>query len=80
MTPIPYVAPWYTTDLTLGLVHKLTSKEDGSVRYVVLFPKTWEPVGPKQVQPKLYSNETVMIQTYRVLTWEERDLVLAAIT
>lgn len=78
MRPVPYIFPWFTTDLTLGQVHRITNNETGGIRYAVLFPKLWEKSGKPQTMHVTVDgrNEPVQIQHYRVLEWEERELLL----
>lgn len=72
MKPVPYHVPWITNDLTQGFFHRITDGE--SVRYVVIFPKTWEEHGPRQDMPLAQdSTQTMSIQHYKVLTWEEQE-------
>lgn len=75
MKPVSYHFPWFTTDLTLGMVHRIT-EDDGTVRHVMMFPKTWEKHGEPNKMTVNHGGriEEVMIQTYHVIWWEVFDL------
>lgn len=72
MKPVAYHVPWVTNDLTAGYFHRITDGD--SVRYVVIFPKTWEKQGERQtVQLAGKPGETISIQNYKVTSWEEQE-------
>lgn len=75
MKPAQLFAGWRTHDLTEGKIHKITEK-DGTIRFAVLFPKTWEPAGEKGKTPTIGGTE-MAVQFYNITSWEERELYLA---
>lgn len=62
-----------TFDLSEGKVHKVTDAA-GATRFVVMFPETWEALGPKRAVETV--SGPLALTQYRVLTWSEHKLVL----
>jgi hypothetical protein len=69
--PVFTYTGYATFDLTEGKVHKLT-RQDGTTRFVALFPKAWEKAGEKMVMMTI--NGPIEMQQYRVTEWEEHQL------
>ena len=76
MKPVPNELPFFTRDLTSGYPQRIEAA-NGTVRYVLMFPKTWEAYGSPETLE--LADGPRQIQSYRVLSWEEVDVSPAAI-
>lgn len=72
MTPMYAFTGDVTFDLTAGKIHRLTS-ENGEVRIVAMFPKTYTKHGEKQKLTAINGQE-VYFQGYLVTEWDEIEL------